>query len=107
MSMQKIKKDDVVIVLTGRDKGRTGKVIKVMPKSRLLVEGVNMVKKHTRPNPNKGEQGGILDRESSIHTSNVAIYNHATKKADRVGFKVLKDGKKVRYFKSNEEIIDV
>ncbi len=105
--MKKIKKDDLVMVIAGDSKGQTGKVIKVLPKKRLLVEGVNLVKKHTRPNPNKGEQGGILERESAIHLSNVAIYNQATKKADRAGIKQLKDGKKVRYFKSNEEVIDV
>ncbi len=107
MSMRKIKKDDMVVVTTGRDKGRSGKVIKVLPDNRLLVEGVNMVKKNVRPNPNKGEQGGILDRESGIHVSNVAVFNPTTKKGDRVGFKVLKDGKKVRCFKSNGEVIDV
>ena|SRR3990167_2252142 len=107
MARRKIKKDDTVIVTTGKDKGRTGKVIKVLPKDQVLVEGVKIVKKHVRPNPNKGEQGGIRERESGIHASNVAIWNPATKKADRVGFKVLADGKKVRYFKSNGEVIDV
>ena len=97
----------MVIVITGKDKGRTGKVIKVLPDRRGLVEGVNLAKKHVKPNPNKNEQGGILERELSIHVSNVAMWNPATKKADRVGFKALKDGKKVRYFKSNDEIIDV
>ena len=95
-------------MIAGKDKGRSGKVLKTLPKqNRLLVEGVNIIKKHVKPNPNKGEQGGILERESNIHTSNVAIFNPTSKKADRVGFKVLKDGKKVRYFKSNDEVIDV
>ncbi len=107
MAMQKIKKDDMVIVTTGKSKGQTGKVIKVLPDSRLLVENVNMVKKHVRPNPNKGQEGGILEREAGIHSSNVAVLNPATKKADRVGMKLLEDGKKVRYFKSNGEVIDV
>ncbi|WP_423063450.1 50S ribosomal protein L24 [Candidiatus Paracoxiella cheracis] len=105
--MQKIKKDDMVVVLVGRDKGRSGKVIKVLPKSRVLVEGVNMAKKHVKPNPNKGEQGGILEREAGIHVSNVAVLNPVTKKGDRVGIKRLEDGTKVRYFKSNDEVIDV
>lgn len=103
----KIKKDDMVIVITGKDKGRTGRVIKLVANGRALVEGVNMVKKHMRPNPNKNEQGGIIDRESSINLSNLAIYNPSTKKADRVGYKNLEDGRKVRYFKSNDEVIDV
>ncbi|AAO89807.1 50S ribosomal protein L24 [Coxiella burnetii] len=107
MAIKKIKKDDTVIVITGRDKGRQGKVLKVLPNSRLLVEGINLVKKHVKPNPNKNEQGGILERELSIHVSNVAIYNPAAKKADRVGIKTLEDGSKVRIFKSNGEVIDV
>lgn len=107
MSARKIKTGDSVIVIAGRDKGRTGSVLRKASKDRLIVEGLNMVKKHVKPNPNKGEQGGILDRETGIHISNVAILNPATKKADRVGFKILKDGKKVRVFKSNQEVIDV
>jgi large subunit ribosomal protein L24 len=107
MVMRKIKKDDMVIVIAGKDKGRSGKVINVLAKDRVLVEGINMQKKHVKPNPNKNEQGGILEREGGIHVSNVAIFNPTTKKADRVGFKILKDGKKVRCFKSNEEMIDV
>jgi len=107
MAMKKIKRDDMVIVIAGKDKGRTGKVIKLLPKSRALVEGVNMVKKHVRPNPQKNDQGGILDREAGIHISNIAILNPIGKKADRVGFKTLKDGSKVRYFKSNDEVVEV
>lgn len=105
--MKKIKKDDIVILIAGKDKGRQGKVLKVFSSSRILVEGVNLVKKHVRPNPNKNEQGGIFERELSIHVSNVAIYNPATKKADRVKIKILEDGSKVRTFRSNSEVIDV
>lgn len=107
MSMQKIKKDDVVIVISGKDKGRTGKLMKLFSGGRALVEGVNMVKKHMRPNPNANEQGGIIDREAPVHVSNLAVYNPSTKKPDRVGFKILEDGRKVRYFKSNDEVIDI
>ncbi len=107
MAMQKIKKDDMVIIITGKDKGRSGKVIRTLVKDRVLVEGVSMQKKHVKPNPNKNEQGGIIEREGSIHVSNVAIFNPTSKKADRVKFKILKDGKKVRCFKSNDEMIDV
>jgi len=105
MAMRKIKTNDMVIVLAGKDKGRTGKVLKV-DGDRVLVEGVNMVKKCVRPNPNKNEQGGIIDREAKLHLSNVAIYNPVTKKADRVGIKEV-ENRKVRYFKSNGEMIDV
>ncbi|PMB54818.1 LSU ribosomal protein L24p (L26e) [Coxiella-like endosymbiont] len=105
--MKKIKKDDTVVVITGKDKGRQGKVLKVLPKGRILVEAVNLVKKHVKPNPNKNEKGGILKRESGIHVSNVAIYNPTTKKPDRVKIKVLEDGSKVRVFRSSGEVIDV
>lgn len=107
MSARKVKSGDTVIVIAGKDKGRQGTVTKLAGKARVVVEGINVVKKHVRPNPNKGEQGGILDREAPIHVSNVALLNPATKKADRAGFKVLKDGKKVRYFKSNDEVVDI
>ena len=103
----KIKTGDMVVVLAGKDKGRSGKVIKMTTKDRVLVEGINMIKKHVRPNPQQQVQGGILDREAPLHISNVAILNSVTNKADRVGFKVLEDGRKVRYFKSNGEMIDV
>ncbi|MFW0072511.1 MAG: 50S ribosomal protein L24 [Coxiella-like endosymbiont] len=105
--MKKIKKDDTVILIAGKDKGRQGKVLKVCSNNRILVEGVNLAKKHVRPNPNQNEQGGILERALSIHVSNVAIYNLATKKADRVKIKILEDGSKVRTFRSNNEMIDV
>lgn len=107
MAMQKIKTGDNIIVIAGKNKGQTGRVMKVLAKTqRVLVEGVNMVKKHVKPNPNKNEQGGILTREATIHWSNVALKNPATNKADRIGFKVLNDGSKVRYFKSNNEVIE-
>ncbi|ORU91931.1 MAG: 50S ribosomal protein L24 [Cycloclasticus sp. symbiont of Bathymodiolus heckerae] len=104
--MNKIKKGDEVIVLTGKDKGKRGLVISVVSAEKVLVEGVNSVKKHQKPNPNKGIEGGIVDKQMPINVSNVAIYNAQTKKADRVGFRVLEDGKKVRFFKSNNEVLD-
>jgi large subunit ribosomal protein L24 len=103
----KIKKNDEVIAIAGKDKGKRGKVLRIIDDKRLLVEGLNMMKKHQKPNPKQGDQGGIVDKEAPIQISNVALYNPITKKADRVGFKTLEDGKKVRYFKSNDEIIDV
>ncbi|NOR79902.1 MAG: 50S ribosomal protein L24 [Methyloprofundus sp.] len=104
--MQKYKQGDEVIVLIGKDKGKRGRISQFL-NEKILVEGVNRVKKHQKPNPNAGVQGGIIEKEMPIHKSNVALYNPATKKADKVGFKALDDGKKVRYFKSNNEIIDV
>jgi large subunit ribosomal protein L24 len=105
--MQKIRKGDEVIVIAGRDKGKIGEVLQVLPNDRALVNDVNTVKRHTKPNPNKGQQGGIIEKESSIHISNLALYNPATKKADRVGVKTLEDGRKVRFFKSNGEVVDL
>jgi len=105
--MQKIKKGDEVIVLAGRDKGKVGEVLLVLSNDRALVNDVNTVKRHTKPNPNKGQQGGIIEKESAIHISNIALYNPETKKADRVGFKKLEDGRKVRFFKSNGEVVDL
>lgn len=102
--MLKIKKNDDVIIITGKDKGNRGSVVRVLG-DRLLVSGVNKVKKHQKPNPVKGLTGGIVSQEMPIHVSNVAIYNKATKKADLVGVKTLGDGKKVRVFKSNGEVI--
>lgn len=107
MATSKIKIDDTVIVLTGKDKGRVGKVLKCLKNDRVIVEGVNMVKKHVKPNPQQNQEGGILEREASVHVSNVAIYNPISKKADRIGFKHLDDGKKVRYFKSSGEHVEV
>lgn len=103
--MNKIRKGDTVVVITGKDKGKRGAVLSVLD-NRLLVEGVNRVKKHVKPNPYKSQPGGILDMEASIHISNVALLNPATQKADRVGFKVLEDGRKVRVFKSNGELVE-
>ena len=101
----KIKRDDEVVVLAGKDKGKQGKVLKVLTdKDRVIVEGVNVVKKHQKPNPALGESGGIVEQEAAIHISNVAILNPETGKADRVGFRI-EDGKKVRFFKSNNEVI--
>ena len=103
--MLKIKRDDEVIVLAGKDKGKRGKVRKVLDNNKLIVSGVNMVKKHTRPNPQMGQPGGIVEKEAPIQVSNVAIFNPNTNKADRVGFKVEGDSK-VRIFKSSGEAID-
>ncbi|MDH5648374.1 MAG: 50S ribosomal protein L24 [Gammaproteobacteria bacterium] len=105
--MRKIKKGDKILVIAGRDKGKQGTVLSVSADDRVLVEGVNLVKKHVRPNPNKGITGGIVDQEATLHVSNVSLVNPITGKADRVGFKILEDGKKVRYFKSNGEIVDI
>lgn len=104
--MNKIRKGDQVIVCTGRDKGKRGAVLQVLANGRVLVEGVNMVKRHTRPNPNKGVTGGIIDKEASIHISNVALYNAASGKGERVGIKTLQDGTKVRFFKKSGEVTD-
>ena len=103
--MNKIRKGDEVIVIAGRDKGKRGKVSLRQDDSHLLVDGINLVKKHTKPNPMKGSTGGIVEKNMPIHQSNVAIYNAATGKADRVGIKLLADGKKVRVFKSSGEEI--
>lgn len=105
--MRKIKKGDEVIVISGRDKGRRGTVARRVDASRVVVEGVNRVKKHQRPNPMKGEAGGIVERDMPIHVSNVALFNPATQKADRVRVKELDGGRKVRVFKSNSEQLDV
>ncbi len=104
--MRKIKNNDEIIVIAGKDKGKRGKVVKVVDDSRVLVSGINMMKKHEKPNPMKGSAGGIVEKEAPIQVSNVAIFNGATGKADRVGFKVNEDGTKVRIFKSNSEAID-
>ena len=105
--MNKIRKGDDVIVLTGRDKGKRGKVTSRKDDSHLVVEGVNIVKKHTKPNPMKGEAGGIVEKTMAIHQSNVAIFNAASGKADRVGTKLQADGKRVRVYKSSGEEIKV
>jgi large subunit ribosomal protein L24 len=105
--MRKIKKGDDVVVVTGRDRSKRGTVLRIVDESHLLVEGINRVKKHQRPNPAKGETGGIIDKEMPTHVSNVALFNPVTKKADRIGIRQLEDGRRVRYFKSNGEVVDV
>ncbi len=104
--MRKIRKGDDVVVITGKDKGRRGLVLRMLDDGHLLVEGVNKVKKHMKPNPAKGVAGGIVEKEMPLDISNIALFNPATQKADRVGIKALEDGRKVRYFKSNGEVLD-
>jgi large subunit ribosomal protein L24 len=104
--VSRIRKGDEVVVLAGRDKGKRGTVLRRVDADHVVVEGVNRVKKNQRPNPMKGVQGGIVDKDLPIHVSNVALFNPATKKADRVGAKTLQDGRKVRIFKSNDEQVD-
>ncbi len=106
MSIRKIRKGDDVIVIAGRDKGKRGSVLRVVDADHVLIEGINRVKKHQRPNPMKGATGGIVDKEMPLHVSNVAIYNPTAKKADRVGTKSLDDGRRVRIYKSDGEVID-
>ncbi|MFN7098400.1 MAG: 50S ribosomal protein L24 [Gammaproteobacteria bacterium] len=110
--MQKIKKGDEVIIITGKDKGKRGKVLKIIVKRsgvsrKVIVENANMVKKHVRANPNQGIEGGVVQKEAAMDISNIAIWNPMAKKADRVGIKYLDDGRKVRYYKSNNEVVDV
>jgi large subunit ribosomal protein L24 len=104
--MRKIRSNDEVVVITGKDKGRRGKVTQVLANGKVLVQGVNRVKKHVKPNPNAGIQGGITEKEMPMEASNVMLVNPATGKGDRVGFKLLEDGKKIRVFKSNGERVD-
>jgi large subunit ribosomal protein L24 len=104
--MEKIRKGDQVVVTTGKDKGKRGTVLRVLETGRIVVEGINRVKKHMRPNPVKGQTGGIVDKEMPLHVSNVMLFNPATGKPDRVGFRSLDDGRKVRFFKSNSEVVD-
>jgi large subunit ribosomal protein L24 len=105
--LNKIRKGDKVIINTGKDKGKQGIVSELINSRQVLVEGLNMAKKTTKPNPSKGEQGGIVSKEMPLDISNIAIFNDSTSKADKVTFKILKDGKKIRIFKSNKEAIDV
>jgi large subunit ribosomal protein L24 len=107
MAMSKIRKGDPVVVTTGKDKGMTGNVIEVLPNGKVRVEGVNIVKKHKKPNPAKDTQGGISEQEAPIHSSNVALVNPATNQPEKVGIRKLEDGRKVRYFKSSNEVIDI
>ena len=104
--MRKIRKGDTVVVIAGRDKGKRGDVTRVVDAEHVVVSGVNQVKKHQRPNPMKGEQGGIVNLDAPIHVSNVAVWNPVSQKADRVGIRVLEDGRKVRFFKSNGELVN-
>ena len=104
--MKKIRKGDQVVVTTGKDKGKRGTVLQVLDTGKVVIEGVNRVKKHQKPNPMRNIQGGIVEKEMPIQASNVALFNPATKKADRVGVKTLEDGRKVRVFKSNSEVVD-
>lgn len=105
--MKRIRKGDEVVVIAGRNKGQRGTVLQVMDFDRVLVENVNVAKKHQKPNPNKGTQGGIVEQEMPIHASNVMLFNPVTQKPDRVGVRTLEDGRRVRYFKSNNEVVDV
>ena len=105
--MNKLRKGDQVVVLSGRDKGRKGAIVTVQADGMVVVEGINVAKKHQRPNPQRQIQGGILEKEMPLDPSNVALWNAATGQGDRVGFKTLADGKKVRFFKSNDEVLDV
>ena len=105
--MKKIRKGDQVIVIAGKDKGRRGVVTRRVNDEKIIVEGINRVKKHVRPNPLRGIPGGIVEKEMPIHISNVALFNPQTQKADRVGIRVLEDGRKVRFFKSTGELVDV
>ena len=104
--MNKIRKGDQVVVITGKDKGKRGEVSRVVDAAKVVVDGINRVKKHQRPNPMKGTTGGIVEIDMPLQVSNVAIFNPVTQKADRVGFRLLEDGRKVRFFKSNGEMID-
>jgi len=105
--MQRIKKGDEVIVSAGRDKGKRGAVLRLLPFERAVVENVNIVKRHTKPNPARGIAGGIIEKEASIHLSNIMLYNPQTKKGDRIGIRTLEDGRRVRYFKSTDEVVDI
>jgi len=105
--MQRIRKGDEVVVIAGRDKGKRGAVLRRTGDEHVVVEGINRVKKHQRPNPMQGVTGGVVDKDMPIHVSNIALFNPATQKADRIGFKILPDGRKVRVFRSNGEQVDV
>lgn len=103
--MNKIKRDDEVIVIAGKDKGKRGKIVRVLQDGRVVISGINMIKRSTKPNPMLGAPGGIVEKEAPIQVSNVAIFNAATNKADKVGFKILEDGAKVRVYKSTKEVV--
>jgi large subunit ribosomal protein L24 len=105
--MRRIKKGDEVLVIAGKDKGKRGSVLRVLGDEKLIVENVNIIKRHTKPNPQAGVSGGIIEREAAIQASNVMLFNAQTKKGDRVGIRTLEDGRKVRYFKSTNEVVDI
>ena len=105
--MNRIRKGDDVIVIAGKDKGKRGSVLRVLQDGRLVISDVNMVKRHTKPNPNRGVPGGIIEKEMPIDQSNIMLFNSQTDKADRIGFRILEDGRKVRYFKSTDEVMDI
>lgn len=105
--MKKIKKGDDVIVIAGKDKGKRGSVVRMVGDEKVVVENINMVKRHTKPNPNRGVSGGIVEKEMPLHISNVMLFNPSSNKGDRVGIKTLEDGRKIRIFKSNGEAVDV
>jgi len=105
--MKKLKKGDSVIIIAGKDKGKKGEILKIIEPDKLVISNINLAKKHVKPNPNKQETGGILEREMPMHISNIMILNPLTKKGDKIGFKKLEDGKKVRVYKSNQEVIDI
>ena len=105
--MRKIRKNDDVMVIAGKDKGKRGTVVRVLADDKLIVQNINMIKRHTKPNPQRGISGGIVEKEAPIHVSNVMHFNPVSKRPDRVGFKMLQDGRKVRYFKSTDEVVDI
>ena len=105
--MRRIRKGDEVVVIAGKDKGKRGSVMRVMPDGRFVVSDINMVKRHTKPNPGRGVPGGIIEKEMPIDPSNVMLYNPQTSKGERIGFRILEDGRKVRYFKSTSEVVDI
>jgi len=105
--MRRIRKGDEVVVIAGKDKGKRGNIMRVMSDGRVVVSDVNMVKRHTKPNPGRGVPGGIVEKEMPVDASNVMLYNPQTSKGDRVGFRTLEDGRKVRYFKSTSEVVDI
>ena len=105
--MNRIRKGDMVVVMSGKERGRQGAVLRLLDDGRLVVEGLNLVKRHTKPNPQAGTKGGIVEKEAPLHQSNVRVLNPMTQRPDKVGFKILEDGRKVRYFKSNNEVIDI
>ena len=105
--MKKLKKGDSIIVVSGKDKGKKGEILRVIEPDKLIISNINLAKNHVKPHPNKNESGGIIEKEMPIHISNVMMFNPVSKKGDRVGFKNLEDGKKVRIYKSNKEVIDI